>query len=90
MSKEQITASQRSINDLRYFARCNLIVFNNLDIRKNRTASYPDSALPLARARILNLPNCLYTKKSCNFFQSYGKSDIHLPFGNKNDQKTQK
>jgi hypothetical protein len=33
-----------------------------------RTVSYPDSALPLARARtqkILNLPNCPYTKKSC-------------------------
>jgi hypothetical protein len=33
--------------------------------------------LPLARARTqkaLNLPNCLYIKKSCNFFQSYGKT----------------
>jgi len=42
-----------------------------------RTVSYPDSALPLARARtqkILNLPNCLYTKRFCRFLQSYGKS----------------
>ena len=38
--------------------------------------SYPDSALPLALARtqkILNLSNCLYIKKSCDFFQSYEK-----------------
>jgi hypothetical protein len=42
----------------------------------NRTVSYPDSALTLARARTpdnLNLPNCLYTKNFCNFFQSYEK-----------------
>ena len=24
--------------------------------------------------KILNLPNCLYTKISCNFFQSYEKT----------------
>ena len=24
--------------------------------------------------KILNLPNCLYTKKSCKFFQSYEKT----------------
>ena len=72
-----MTANRRSINDLRYLARNNLIVPDNLDIRRNRTVSYPDSALPLARARtlkILNLPNCLYTKKSCESFQSYEKN----------------
>ena len=35
-----MTANQRSINDLRYLARNNLIIPNNLDIHKNRTVSY--------------------------------------------------
>jgi len=39
MSKAQMTASQRSINDLRYLTRNNLIIPYNLDIRKNRTVS---------------------------------------------------
>ena len=72
-----MTANRCNINDLRYLTRNNLIIPNNLDIRKNRTVSYPDSALPLARARtlkFLNLPNCLYIKKSCKSFQSYEKS----------------
>ena len=46
-------------------------------MKSKRTVSYPDSALPLARARtqkILNLPNCLYTKRSCRFLQSYEKT----------------
>ena len=33
-----MTANQRSINDLRYIVRNNLIIPNNLDIRENRTA----------------------------------------------------
>ena len=72
-----MTENQRSINDLRCLIRNSLIVPNNLDIRRNRTVSYPDSALPLARARtlkILNLPDCLYIKKSCEFLQSYEKT----------------
>ena len=72
-----MTANRRNINELRHFVCNNLIIPYNLDIRKNSTVSYPDSALPLARARtqkILNLPNCLYTKKSCDFFQNYEKS----------------
>ena len=39
--------------------------------------------MPLARARtqkILNLPNCLYTKKTCKFFQSYEKSSAEHDF----------
>ena len=39
MPKAQITANQRSINDLRYIVRNNLIIPNNLDIRENRTVS---------------------------------------------------
>ena len=39
MSKKQMTANRRSINDLRYLIRNNLIIPNNLDIRKNRTVS---------------------------------------------------
>ena len=34
-----MTANQRSINDLRYIVRNNLIIPNNLDIRENRTVS---------------------------------------------------
>jgi len=80
MSKAQMTANQRSINGLRYHARISLIIPNNLDIRRNRTVSYPDSALTLARARTpdnLNLPNCLYTKNFCKFFQSYEKNECN-------------
>ena len=32
-----MTANRRNINDLRYLTRNNLIIPNNLDIRKNRT-----------------------------------------------------
>ncbi len=39
MQKAQITANQRSINDLRCLIRNSLIVPYNLDIRKNRTVS---------------------------------------------------
>ena len=35
-----MTANQRSINDLRYLTRNNLIIPHNLDIRRNRTVSY--------------------------------------------------
>ena len=35
----QITANRRSINDLRYIARNNLIIPYNIDICKNRTVS---------------------------------------------------
>ena len=34
-----MTANRRNINDLRYLTRNNLIIPNNLDIRKNRTVS---------------------------------------------------
>ena len=36
-----MTANRRSINDLRYLARNNLIIPDNIDICKNRTVSYP-------------------------------------------------
>ena len=39
ISKVQMTANRRNINDLRYLTRNNLIIPNNLDIRKNRTVS---------------------------------------------------
>ena len=35
-----MTANRRSINDLRYIARNNLIIPYNIDICKNRTVSY--------------------------------------------------
>ena len=50
-----MTANRRNINDLRYLTRNNLIIPNNLDIRKNRTARLS------VTQKILNLPNCLYT-----------------------------
>ena len=34
-----MTANRRNINDLRYLTRNNLIIPNNLDIRKNRTVA---------------------------------------------------
>ena len=34
-----MTANRRNINDLRYLTRNNLIIPNNLDIRRNRTVS---------------------------------------------------
>ena len=34
-----MTANRRSINDLRYLARNNLIIPDNLDIHKKRTVS---------------------------------------------------
>ena len=34
-----MTANRRKINDLRYLTRNNLIIPNNLDIRRNRTAT---------------------------------------------------
>ena len=36
-----MTANRRNINDLRYLTRNNLIIPNNLDIRRNSTVSYP-------------------------------------------------
>ena len=39
ISKAQINANQRSISSLRYLTHNNLIIPNNLDIRKNRTVS---------------------------------------------------
>ena len=36
-SKAQTVANRRSINDLRYLTRNNLIIPDNLDIHKNRT-----------------------------------------------------
>jgi len=39
ISKVQMTANRRNINDLRYLTRNNLIIPNNLDIRRNRTVS---------------------------------------------------
>ena len=34
-----MTANRRNINDLRYLTRNNLIIPNNLDIRRNRTVA---------------------------------------------------
>ena len=60
-----MTANQRSISDLYYLSRNNLIIPDNLDIRKNRTVA--QFVTPIS----LNPPNCLYIKKNCFSFQSY-------------------
>ena len=36
-----MTANRRNINELRDLTRNNLIIPNNLDIRRNRTVAYP-------------------------------------------------
>ena len=36
-----MTANRRSINELCYLTRNNLIIPYNIDIRKNKTVSYP-------------------------------------------------
>ena len=63
-----MTANQRNINDLRFLTRNNLIIPYNLDIRENRTSNQ------FVTQFFLNLPDCLYTKKFCDFLQSYEKT----------------
>ena len=63
VSKAQMTANQRSINYLHSLVRNSLIILYNDYSKKNRNPKI--SLNPLHR---------LYTKKSCEFFQSYEKS----------------
>ena len=49
-----------------------LVIRCSLNAIHSRTKEIEYDLLSVA-LKILNLLNCLYTKKSCNFFQSYGK-----------------
>jgi len=82
-----MTANRRNINELRYLTRNNLIIPNNLVIRRNRTVSKSSlgfaacqsknpnisqsSASPLYKEILQILPKLRKLQKPANFFSSF-------------------